>query len=60
MKAAFTFPFGSTSCIRFKGYYLSPKNIDTPKVVVKLKEIINNQENFRKKNLTIQLKRKTA
>jgi len=23
-KKTFTFPFGSTNCIRFKGYYLSP------------------------------------
>ena len=39
---AFTFPFGSTNCIRFKGYYLSPL-MDTPKVDV----------NLRKKNLDI-------
>ena len=24
IKKTFTFPFGSTNCIRFKGYYLSP------------------------------------
>jgi len=31
-----SFPFGSITCIRFKGYHLSPKG--TPKVQIKSKK----------------------
>ncbi|MDR6943128.1 hypothetical protein J2W55_002981 [Mucilaginibacter pocheonensis] len=44
-QAAFTFPFGSTNCIRFKGYYLSPLK-DTPKVAVNLSKSFLNRQHF--------------
>ena len=44
-QVAFTFPFGSTNCIRFKGYYLSPLK-DTPKVAVNLSKSFLNLQHF--------------
>ena len=40
-RVAFTFPFGGTNRIRFKGYYLSPLK-DTPKVGVNVAKVFLN------------------